>query len=203
MFQREIKRTSFFTTTKGTLRGMVLGIALAACLARAGATGRGVAQQGGSVADYVQRLGSRGNNNFSDVKKLSETPETSTRLLVGALHPIPEVRILASQDLPSAEHVLWTIRALRYITGGKEFCAATKHKFGDSQMDQHRRYWLYFGHHNCVSFFAMWPSRGTEYIAPEDAQREIISKWRNWFATYGTSFHYEPLHNPKPWQWLW
>jgi len=49
----------------------------------------------------------------------------------------------------------------------------------------------------------MWPSRGTEYVAPQDAQNEIILKWRDWFKDQGASFDYKPLLNPKPEEWLW
>ena len=203
MFQLEIKPTSTFTTTKGMFVCFLLSMGIVLCSARARTTSGESAQREGSVAESVQRLGVHGNDDFADVKRLAETPATSMRLLVEALHPIPEMSISASQNIPSAEHGLWMIRALRYLTGGKDFYAITKHKFGGLQEEQYRKYWLYFGHQNGVSFFAMWPSRGIEYIAPEDAQREIISKWRNWFTTNGSSFHYEPLHNPKPSQWLW
>lgn len=154
------------------------------------------------IAEEIRRLGT-GTDDSKIVAKLAETPQLSTKLLIEELHPVKEARILASEKKPDAEHVLWCIRALRFLTGGKEFCGHTTYNFGKSELERNRKYWVNFKHKNCVSFFAMWPSRGSEYIAPEDAQKEIIDKWKGWFAKDGTSFDYKPLQDPKPEEWLW
>jgi hypothetical protein len=49
----------------------------------------------------------------------------------------------------------------------------------------------------------MWPSRGSDSIAPMDAQKEIIRKWQDWFAREGLTFDYKPRQNPTPDQWAW
>lgn len=154
------------------------------------------------VSREVQNLG-RGTNNVETVETLAKTPELSTKLLIGELHALHESRILNWQEKPDAEHVLWCLRALRYVTGGKDFCAKTSHKFASSEEERNREYWIFFRHKTCASFFAMWPSRGSEYIAPEDAQITIISKWKDWFAKEGAEFDYKPMRNPKPEDWLW
>lgn len=161
-----------------------------------------LSQDSSSVSKEVQNLG-RGQDNFRIVETLAKTPQLSTKLLIDALHPIRESRILNGQEKPDAEHVLWCIRALRYVTGGKSFCAETSHKFGSSEEERNRKYWIYFRNKKCASFFALWPSRGSEYIAPEDAQISIISQWKVWFAREGAEFDYKPLQNPKPEDWLW
>jgi len=154
------------------------------------------------LTDEIKQLG-RGGDDFKVVDTLAQTPQMSTRLLLAELHPISKTRILNGQNDQDAEHVLWSIRALRYVTGGKDFCASTNHRFGNSEEEQRRRYWIYFHHKTCASFFAMWPSRGSEYIAPADAQKEIIDKWKEWFSKEGATFDYTPMHNPKPQEWLW
>jgi hypothetical protein len=154
------------------------------------------------VSKEVQNLG-RGPDNLKTVETLAKTPQLSTKLLIGELHTIRESRILNGEERPDAEHVLWCLRALRYVTGGKDFCAKTSHKFGNSEEERNRKYWIFFRHKTCASFFAMWPSRSSEYIAPEDAQTSIISKWKEWFAKEGAEFDYKPMQNPKPEDWLW
>jgi len=159
-------------------------------------------QETAKVREQVERLG-MGDDDFRIVASLAETPQLSVRVLTDELHPVKNVRILASEKDLGAEHILWCIRALRYLTGGKDFCGKTAHTFGNSELERDRKYWLYFRHKTCISFFAMWPSRGSEYIAPEDAQNEIIKKWKDWFEKDGLSFDYRPLHNPKPEDWAW
>jgi hypothetical protein len=162
-----------------------------------------LAQDNASVSAEVKKLGMGESDDVQIVKRLSTTPQLSARLLVKELHPVTDARLLAGENKPATEHVLWCIRALRYITGGLEFCGKTNHDFGTSQLEKNRKYWLYFKSKSCVPFFAVWPSRGSEYIAPEDAQKVIISKWKNWFVKQGASFDYKPLHDPKPEEWLW
>jgi hypothetical protein len=83
-----------------------------------------------------------------------------------------------------------------------DFCAPTGHEFGKSGQGAYRGYWLHFANKNCVTFFAVWPSRGQFFIAPVDAQQKIIEAWQQWYAKEGKDFNYEPLTNPQPSQWL-
>ena len=95
------------------------------------------------------------------------------------------------------------IRALRYLTGGMDFCAQSQHRFGNSEEEKNRKYWLTFAHKECLTFFALWPSRGRLYLAPLDAQKNIINQWQHWYATSGAEFKYKPLQDPPPEKWLW
>ena len=151
----------------------------------------------------VDRLGSSGNDDAADIKQLASSPRESAGLLIDALHTIPDSEESAKADSPSMEHVLEVIRALRYITGGTDFCAQTQHVFGSSEEENNRKYWLTFRHKTCLSFFGYWMSRGRTYIAPVDAQRNIIDQWKSWYAKYGETFPYKPLHDPAPENWLW
>jgi hypothetical protein len=159
-------------------------------------------QESSVLTKKIKGLG-RGQDDFKIVDELAKTPRLSAKLLISELHPIRETRILNGEHKPEAEHVLWCIRALRYVTGGKDFCGDTNHNFGASGEERFRKFWIYFRHKDCASFFAMWPSRGSEYIAPEDAQVRIIMKWKDWYKEEGTSFNYKAMQNPKPEDWLW
>jgi hypothetical protein len=162
-----------------------------------------VGQDKARVSAEVKKLGRGRTDDFEVVERLSTTPELSARLLVEQLHTVADARLLAAENKPETEHVLWSIRALRYITGGLDFCGKTSHHFGTPELEKNRKYWMYFKNKSCVPFFAMWPSRGNEYISPLDAQEEIIQQWREWLAREGKTFHYVPLKEPKPEDWLW
>jgi hypothetical protein len=154
-------------------------------------------------AERIARLGTAGNDNIADVKALAEDPKTNAGLLVAALQTIPDTERFARADLPTMEHALWIVRALRYLTGGKDFHARTHHKFGQSEEERNRKYWLMFDGRPDAAFFAYWMSRNRWYIAPVDAQNEIIAQWRHWYATEGKQFDYKPLRDPSPENWIW
>jgi hypothetical protein len=156
-----------------------------------------------SLEQRVARLGSKGNSDIQDVQELSANPAASSRLLIAGLHVIPDSAKNARADAPTTEHVLWMIRGLRYVTGGLDFCAESKHVFGTSEEEKNRQYWLTFHHKECLTFFGYWMSRDRIYVAPPDAQRSIISQWQHWYATTGKTFEYKPLQNPPPEKWLW
>jgi hypothetical protein len=153
------------------------------------------------IEDRVHRLGLPGDSDdLADVQALAKTPYESVGLLIRELHPIARPERAEIDDSPETEHLISTIAALRFITGGndfysasgKDFCAKTKWKFSGSNEEKNRRYWLYFDHPNCVSFFSIWPSRYRVYLAPLDAQQEIIRRWRQWYATDGRAYRFTP-----------
>jgi hypothetical protein len=151
----------------------------------------------------VARLGAHGNDDVADIKELAMDPRSSAGLLIVGLHTVPDSKKTDNADRPSVEHVLWLIRGLRYVTGGIDFCASSKHVFGNSEEEKNRKYWLTFHHKECLTFWGYWMSRDRTYIAPADAQENIISQWHHWYATYGAEFAYKPLENPPPEKWLW
>ena len=155
-----------------------------------------------SLRKAVDDLG-RGEQNIALVKSLAADPSKAAGLLVSQLHTVPEEKLLNGERRPDVEHVLWTIRALRFLTGGKDFCAPTVHKFAKTEEEQDREYWLRFHKHSCLTFFAIWPSRGNEYVAPVDVQKKIIAQWKEWYRINGSKYRYQPLVDPKPEDWLW
>lgn len=198
MFHAEAEHTSISITNKMALFFLLILLAAPALRAQQ-------APQQGPVAPtrLVARLGLSGNDDVSDIKQLANSPRESAGLLIGALHTIPDSEESAKADKPSMEHVLELIRALRYVTGGVDFCSQTQHVFGSSEEEKNRKYWLTFRHKECLSFFAYWMSRGRTYVAPVDAQKNIIDQWEDWYTKFGSTFMYKPLHEPAPEDWLW
>jgi hypothetical protein len=163
----------------------------------------GLKQDRLTVQQRVARLGSHGNDDAADVRRLSETPKASAEALIADLHTIPDSEAFSKADSPQMEHVLWLIRALRYVTGGLDFCAESKYAFASSEEEKNRQHWLTFHHGECLTFFGYWMSRDRTYVAPEDAQKNIIDQWRHWYATFGATYEYKALKNPPPEKWLW
>ncbi len=165
------------------------------------------------IEERVRRLGLPGDSDdLADVRVLSRTPYEAVGVLIRELHPIPSPQRAGLDDAPSTEHMISTIAALRYITGGsdfytvsgKDFCAKTKWEFSGSDEEKNRRYWLYFDRPNCVSFFSIWPSRYRVYLAPLDAQEEIIRQWHQWYATDGRAYRFtSPPDSPEKRSLLW
>jgi hypothetical protein len=153
--------------------------------------------------ELIAHLGMHDAKNVEYVKELSKTPYISVGLLISQLHTVSHPdRAITGDGNTDFNHLVWVIAALRYVTGGMDFCAPTGWKFAISGEEAKRSYWLHFANKDCVTFFAVWPSRDRYYIAPLDAQQSIIDTWHQWFATKGKMFTYRPLSNPEPDQWL-
>jgi hypothetical protein len=195
MYREGQKLTSTFTISSGALFLLFLVTSFA--------WARPEHRDAVTLEQRVERLGSKGNSDVQDIQELAANPEASVPLLIAGLHIIPDSPEFAKEDAPSMEHVLWMIRGLRYMTGGLDFCAKSNHRFGKSEEERDRYYWLTFQHTGCMRFWGFWMSRGRFYIAPPDAQRSIIAQWQRWYATRGKTFEYKPLRNPPPEKWLW
>lgn len=110
---------------------------------------------------------------YEDVASLRNNPHDALALLVGELHPVPSGKV----SLDSSEtdmHVIWCLRALRYLTGIKQY--------GDIQnleelVDKETAYWLTIDTAG-VPFFSTKMSTDTVYIAPSSIQMQIIGKWK-------------------------
>jgi hypothetical protein len=198
MYRAGIKRTSIFMTNRVIQFFLFTLLVAFPCLAQQKA-----AKEPLTLAQRVARLGADGNDDIVDVKELAKNPRVGAGLLIADLHTIPDSEKAAKQDSTSMEHVLWIIRALRYVTGGMDFCATSEHRFGSSEEERNRKYWLTLDHKECLAFFAIWPSRDRTYIAPVDAQKKIIVQWKEWYATSSTTFEYKPLQDPAPEKWIW
>jgi hypothetical protein len=164
------------------------------------------------IENIVKMLG-RSHDSITQLKKLSDHSNQAIPLLIRELHPI-DVKWITNTELSNptdkvaeAEHVLWCIRGLRFLTGGIDFCATTNYRFGDSGGEQNRKFYLQDSCSECegkckdegkkedefISFFALWITHLCEYIAPLDAQKEIIKAWKDWYKTEGKSSSFKPL----------
>jgi hypothetical protein len=114
-----------------------------------------------------------------DLAPLRANPLKATELLIQQIALVCETKILAENQKshPAEMRVIWSIRALRYLSG-LNFAARTKHRFHDKKAD--RAQFLGLTAENEVVFFGTWMSRDSIYLAPRDAQLEIIEKWKKW-----------------------
>jgi hypothetical protein len=140
---------------------------------------------------------------MDDIHKIATTPRESAKLLIEEIHIIPDDVAYEKQDSSNMDHVIWSLDALRYITGGKEFCSRTRHRFLETEEEKNRAYWLELTHGKCLTFFAIWPSRGRIYLAPRDAQARIIALWGDWYKRHARDYSFHPLVKPEPQDWLW
>jgi len=130
--------------------------------------------------------------------ELSEAPREAVKWLVIELQPVADTPIYRYEARSKVKrkqlHMVWCLRALRFLTG-KEFQAKTSHflRF-DEELNSSPATFLY-GHSPApeetkvpIPFAREWPSRMRVYIAPKDAQTEIIRQWREWVKAEGATF---------------
>lgn len=139
---------------------------------------------------------------IGQIRILAQDPVESASLLIAQLHPVKGVRILSwkQRKWKNTMHVVWCLRALRYLTKGVDFRAKTAYHFRSGPVET-RRKWFVGGDgylkDGTVSFFGTWMSRDSTYIAPRDAQIKIIRRWKAWYRRHGKTFHYV---NPKKYE---
>jgi hypothetical protein len=93
---------------------------------------------------------------------------------------IRELRVTRPGELTlqqtRASHPVWAVRMLRRITNCKDFLGAEE---GGYQ----------------VSYFSSWVSRDFVFISSTGAQKEVISKWQDWYARKAATFEYSQCEN--------
>lgn len=144
-------------------------------------------------------------HNVQALKVLGESPAVSAGYLVDELRvlqptPTSALSFETTRDDPlKAEglHLVWCVRALRYITGGLNFRASTTYQFGHDERE--RKYHLVRGSREEMPFFATWMSRDVVYLAPADVQGAIIAKWREWYRTKGKVHSYRAAPSHDDW----
>ena len=107
-------------------------------------------------------------------------PRRSTELLLDELKLVPRGKYPNGKH----PHVVWCIRALRSLTG-LDFRGVTREKLNEDE-----RQFLRVGKDGSVKFFGTWMSRDLVWVAPEDAQKQIIVRWKNWFKKEGARHSY-------------
>jgi hypothetical protein len=146
----------------------------------------------------VRRLVEENDKIRDDLRMLSEKPFEAVSCLIKELSIVQEEKILLQEYDQHKEtlHVIWCIRALRYLTG-IDFRGKTAYQFKESE--KNREDFLNKNSKTELPFFAVWMSRGSIYIAPKDTQEEIINKWKEWYSINGKSFKYDPVDDINKW----
>jgi hypothetical protein len=166
------------------------------------------------IREAVRGLGRNGVDSYSTLKFLAKEPRSAVTALVEELavirHPQSFNPRMLDEPGPRAQemsHAIWCVRGLDYLTGLR-FLAPSRHRFTRREL-QRRAMLLREGPAEDETapgraigkqfpFFATWMSRDTSFIAPEDAQREIIAQWRAWLTAHGATHRYEP---DESWDW--
>jgi hypothetical protein len=127
-------------------------------------------------------------------------PVVAACYLINELRIVPETWIRGGDQKkhPKTMHVIWSLRALRYITQGLDFKGRTNYRFSNSRLEEVRKYFLR-PQKNEVPFFAGSMAADSVYIAPPDAQADIIKKWIDWYAKEGATFNYSPAEQVDDW----
>jgi uncharacterized protein YfcZ (UPF0381/DUF406 family) len=146
-----------------------------------------------SINDEIKNIVDNIVNNKSkkSFNELSKKPVESVCYLINNLHTISqtEIRPEERQNNMEAMKVIWSIRALRYLTNGKDFTSETSYIFNESEED--RKHFLTIFSEKDIPFFSVWMSRDIIYIAPEDVQIKIIEQWKRWYSENGKNFIYK------------
>jgi hypothetical protein len=152
------------------------------------------AKQGGLIASRVRALGP--STSVEDLEFFEADPVLAVEQLVMQLKPISGRSISIDKQEFHAEEmrVIWTIRALRYLTG-MDFDGTTVNRNWDSD----RAHFLERTEGNTVKFFGVWMSRDYTFVAPRDAQLQIIAKWKDWAKLQAQKHAYPKEHNIDDW----
>lgn len=133
------------------------------------------------------------NFNISEKKTIDEIkkhPNEYCKLLMDELQVI-EVDYIDGYEkdkekYKNAIHVIDCLRMLRMLSG-KKFYGSSKYNFEisdtSSEYDLQRlRYgFLHADKKSKMPFFSVWMSRDSIFIAPPDAQKEMIQQWKEWY----------------------
>lgn len=170
-----------------TLRTLVFLLAFSSLFVapRARRAKAGDAEIRAAIAD----LGSRSLSRSFEV--FYSNPQESTRILIGELKATKRGHYLTGQH----PHAVWIVRALRSLTG-LDFQARTEE---DLSADESHFLALNAKRKGELEFFGTWMSRDSVWVAPKDAQLEIIREWKEWYARYGRSYKYVNDHNVDDW----
>jgi hypothetical protein len=154
------------------------------------------------VKNAIAKMGQLGGSTPAQWSVLASEPAAVACELVRCLHVVDETRVAGYEqgEHPETMRVIWAIRLLRYLTGCQDFRGATGEN--PEKWDDDRRSFLLgdgpgtpLGKPKTpvpIRFFQTWMSRDSVFIAPPDAQQEIIAQWLRWYqesVSQGFQFH--------------
>jgi hypothetical protein len=159
-----------------------------------------------NIQKYIKTLGVSEENISYALDLLATDPQQSTRLLIVELHPIPRKTYFEATKTPESKHVIACLRALHYLTG-TTFSATSTAKLSDDEkqfLDFHNQMHDDNPGH-ALHFFGVWMSRNADIVAPTDAQRNIIKRWKLWGSQHGNTVNSVPSGKAaqKMDEWYW
>ncbi len=124
---------------------------------------------------------------------------------VSACHLVQEIVVVRATTIRPDDyaayahemHVIWCLRALRFLTNGLVFKATTREN--PAGWDETRRDLLSPDSTKRVPFFSVWMSHDIVFVAPEDAQDDIIRQWEEWYQRRGATFPYKNATSVDDW----
>ena len=143
--------------------------------------------------------------------ELAKKPEKALCALVKQLNTtsVKEIHSWEGEKKMHAFSQIMRIRALRLLTCGQDFTATTP--YNPDQIRGSEDYWNNLagvgprknkkGDQVEVPFFLTRMAWGIDYIAPIEAQKDIIRQWREWQAKNGTNAGCTP--NVNDWDQYW
>lgn len=117
-----------------------------------------------------------------DFYHLSMNRNVAIKILLSELKPINKKVIQIEQKGYGVEglHIVWCIRALRFLSGCTFFTEEAKED-RNKEKNQIRILLLMQKRANEYTFFATSANQDKIYVAPMYAQESIIKKWNDWF----------------------
>lgn len=141
---------------------------------------------------------------------LSSDPVVAACQLIGSLHVVDDTHIAGHEQGRHTKtmRVIWALRALRYLTDCQDFRAPTIED--PAKWGELRRDWLLRDDSGApvknwkpadgVRFFRTWMSRDSVFIAPRDAQKQIIAQWLRWYKDSGSNgFRFQTCDSVDLW----
>jgi hypothetical protein len=118
---------------------------------------------------------------YQDLEFLTNRLDSSVALLVSELDTIQNLTKVSPEEVKrysKAHHIVWCVRALRYLTG-IDFTGRTKYVFQSGEGVRKKLLQVDKGEY---SFFAVRMAHDTIYIAPIDVQIAVIRQWKAWLV---------------------
>jgi hypothetical protein len=162
--------------------------------------------QSTQIIQAVRSLGGNKDSIDHDFQMFTENTHLATKELIDELHPIARKAYYPAAKTRNSEHVIYCLRALRYLTG-ITFAATTKSKLTEEEKQflNFNKEMYDFNPDNKIHFFSVWMSRDAYFVAPLDAQKAIIDQWKHWRTLHAESFPYLPSKSPADamgdWYW--
>lgn len=162
------------------------------------------------VSHAIAALGQSNSSPADQLSILASEPIAAVCQLLRSLHVVHDTHIVGYEQERHVNtmRVIWALRALRYLADCQDFRASTAEN--PAKWEKLRREWLLRDEHGAplkswkstdrVPFFATWMSRDSVFIAPPDAQGDIITQWRRWYRDTGSrGFRFQTCNSVDRW----